>query len=136
PRPFYQFLVPGMRNSEPGQALFDETQTPPQLIFKLPARFPGRNVPDISMNADPDTGYVIFYTSDVFGFEVLTFFGGTSFVAPQLNGLTALFNQGVGGRLGLLNSDLYDLVLFGQGYGGRHPPLRDITDGNNWFYNA
>ena len=80
PRPFYQFFVPGMRNSPPGQALFDESQTPPQLIFKLPANFPGRNVPDISLNADPDTGYVIFYTSDIGGFEVLT-----SSVAPALS---------------------------------------------------
>jgi subtilase family serine protease len=136
PRPFYQFFVPGVRNSEPGQALVDETQTPPQLIFKLPANFPGRNVPDISLNADPDTGYVVFYTSDVTGFGVQSFFGGTSFVAPQLNGMTALFTQGLGGRVGLLNTDLYDLVLLGHAYGGRHPPLRDITSGNNWFYKA
>jgi subtilase family serine protease len=134
-RPFYQFFVPGVRNSEPGQALVDETQTPPMLIFKLPANFPGRNVPDISLNADPDTGYVVAYTSDVSGFGVQSFFGGTSFVAPQLNGMTALFTQGLG-RVGLLNTDLYDLVQFGQAYGGRHPPLRDITSGNNWFYNA
>jgi subtilase family serine protease len=136
PRPFYQFFVPGMRNSEPGQALYDVVVTPPQLIFKLPANFPGRNVPDISLNADPDTGYVIWYTSNINGFEVLTFFGGTSFVAPQLNGLTALFDQGLGGRLGLLNPALYDLVLFGEAYRGGHPLLRDITSGNNWFYNA
>jgi kumamolisin len=136
PRPFYQFFVPGMRNSEPGQALTNTIQSPPQPVFTLPARFPGRNVPDISLNGDPDTGYVIWYTSSINGFEVLTFFGGTSFVAPQLNGLTALFDQGLGGRIGLLNPALYDLVLFGQAYGGKHAPLRDITSGNNWFYNG
>jgi kumamolisin len=136
PRPFYQWFVPGMRNSAPGQSLQDLSQSPPKLIFKLPANFPGRNVPDISLNADPDTGYIVWYTSDIGGFEVLQFFGGTSFVAPQLNGITALFNQGLHGRVGLLNGALYDLMLFGGAYGGKHPPLRDITTGNNWFYNA
>lgn len=133
PRPFYQFFVPGMRNSAPGQSVSDTRLTPPFLVFKLPANFPGRNVPDISLNADPDTGYVVWYTSSVTGFEVKQFFGGTSFVAPQLNGLTALFDQGLGGRIGLLNPVLYDLVLLG-GYNGHNAPLRDITSGNNWFY--
>jgi kumamolisin len=136
PRPFYQFFVPGIRNSAPGQAVSDLTVQPPQLIFQLPANFPGRNVPDISLNADPETGYIIPYTSDVFGFGVEEFIGGTSFVAPQLNGLTALFDQGLGGRIGLLNFALSDLVLSGEAYAGRHPPLRDITTGNNWFYNG
>lgn len=134
PRPFYQFFVPGIVNSASGQAVSDLTANPPQLIFQLPANFPGRNVPDISLNGDPETGYIIPYTSDVNGFEVLTFVGGTSFVAPQLNGLTALFDQGLGGRIGLLNFALSDLVLSGEAYGGRHPPLRDITTGDNWFY--
>jgi kumamolisin len=134
PRPFYQYFVPGVINSASGQALVDETQTPPQLIFKLPANFAGRNVPDISLNADPDTGYVIWYTSDQNGFEIEQFIGGTSFVAPQLNGITALYDQGLGYRVGLLNNDLYQLVRFGVAYGGRKAPLRDITAGDNWFY--
>jgi kumamolisin len=133
-RPFYQYFVPGVINSASGQALFDETQKPPQLVFKLPANFAGRNVPDISLNADPDTGYVIWYTSDVNGFEVEQFIGGTSFVAPQLNGITALYDQGLGYRVGLLNNDLYNLVRLGAAYSGRNPPLRDITKGDNWFY--
>jgi kumamolisin len=133
-RPFYQYFVPGVINSAGGQALFDETQKPPQLIFKLPANFAGRNVPDISLNADPDTGYVIWYTSDQNGFEIEQFIGGTSFVAPQLNGITALYDQGLGYRVGLLNNDLYNLVRFGAAYGGRNAPLRDITAGDNWFY--
>jgi kumamolisin len=136
PRPFYQYFVPGIINSPSGQALFDETQKPPQLIFKLPANFAGRNVPDISLNGDPDTGYVIWYTSDQNGFEVETFIGGTSFVAPQLNGITALYDQGLGYRVGLLNNDLYNLVRFGVAYGGRNAPLRDITKGDNWFFSA
>ena len=135
-RPFYQWFVPGIANSPSGQTLIDESLNPPQLIFKLPANFPGRNVPDISLNADPDTGYTVFYTSDQSGFGVATFFGGTSFVAPQLNGITALYDQGLGYRVGLLNNDLYNLVRLGIAYGYPGAPLRDITTGDNWFFNA
>ncbi len=89
----------------------------------------------MSYNADPETGYILVYTSDQNGFEVLTFGGGTSFVAPQLNGVTALLSQSLhGARLGLLNYPLYALALTGQAYKGSHPPLHAIVDGDNWFY--
>jgi kumamolisin len=96
-------------------------------------------VPDISFNADPETGYVIFYTSDgkefPAGFGVQTFFGGTSFVAPQLNGVTALLGQNAGHRLGLLNFELYNLSRLGQ-TSGSHAPIHTISTGDNWFFNA
>jgi len=136
PVPLYQLFVPGVRASEPGQVLTDVTQTPPAQLLKLPAHFPGRNVPDISLNADPDTGYTIYYTSSARGFEIDTFGGGTSFVAPQLAGITALLDQNAGQRLGLLSFPLYELALTGRSYSGKHPPLRDITKGNNEFYKA
>jgi subtilase family serine protease len=134
--PFYQFFVPGIQKTQPNQALVDTSQSPPQTLATLPGNFAGRNVPDVSFNADPDTGYIIPYTSNRFGFEVEIFIGGTSFVAPQLNGVTALLDQSAHGRMGLLNFTLYGLVFFNQAYGGKHPPLRDITTGDNWFYNA
>ena len=132
--PLYQLLLPGVQASQPNQALVDNTQTPPETLITLPGHYFGRNLPDVSFNGDPDTGYIIPYTSDRHGFEVLTFIGGTSFVAPQLNGVTALLDQSVHGRVGLLNFALYDLVRFGAAYKGKHAPLRDITAGDNWFY--
>ena len=132
--PFYQFFIPGVQASQPNQSLVDNSQTPPQTLISLPGHYFGRNVPDVSFNGDPDTGYIIPYTSDQNGFEVLSFIGGTSFVAPQLNGMTALIDQSAHGRVGLLNFALYDLVRFGAAYSGKHPPLRDITAGDNWFY--
>jgi kumamolisin len=112
-----------------------ETSAKGQVVqgTPLPAGFAGRNVPDISANADPGTGYSLDYTSDVQGFGTDTFFGGTSFVAPQLNGVTALLCQKANGRLGLLNGPLYGLVKanVGKKSGG---PLRSITTGDNWFY--
>ncbi len=134
-RPLYQLFIPGMQSSQPKQAFTDNTQTPPYTYFKLPANFPGRNLPDISFNADPDTGYIILYTSDTSGFEELSYIGGTSFVAPQLNGVAALLNQSQHGRLGLLNIPAYFFSRFG-GYAGKKAPLNAITTGNNEFYSG
>src|SRR5438067_1291396 len=99
--PFYQLRTAGVQTSQPGQALVENT-TPPQALLVLPAKFAGRNVPDVSFNADPDTGYLIVYTSDANGLQVLAFMGGASFVAPQLNGIAALLVQNAGNRLGFL----------------------------------
>ena len=138
-RPFYQNWIPGMQNTPAGQQLVDTSQTPPQVIGSIPANFKGRNLPDISMNGDPETGYVVYYTSDKTGFSIQSNSGGTSFVAPQLAGITALLNQSMGGRLGLLNISLYSLLATGHayhGFGHHGAPLRDITAGGNWGYNA
>ena len=134
-RPFYQLFIPGMANSVAGQALYDESQSPPQLVIALPAHFAGRNVPDISLNSDPQTGYVVAYTSDVSGFSFQAFWGGTSFASPQMNGVTSLLSQGLHHRVGLLNPQLYLLAASG-GFHGNHAPLRDITAGDNWYWFA
>jgi kumamolisin len=42
----------------------------------------------------------------------------------------------VGHRVGLLNFALYDLARFGNPYRGSEAPLRDISAGDNWHYNA
>jgi subtilase family serine protease len=135
PVPFYQLATAGVQNSQPGQALIEEDTTPPQTIFALPAHFHGRNVPDVAFNADPFTGYLLFYTSDVNGFAVLSNAGGTSFVAPQLAGVTALLVQNAGHRLGLLNPVFYGLALLG-GTHGPNAALNTISAGDNWFYSG
>jgi kumamolisin len=135
PLPLYQFGIFGTQLSQPGQSLVDNSTTPPTDIFDLPAHFFGRNVPDVSFNADPDTGYALFYTSDHSGFQILQFGGGTSFVSPQLNGVTALLAQNAGHRLGLLNVELYNLARLGFTF-GRNPVINTISTGDNWFYKA
>jgi len=139
PVPIYQWFIRGVQHSQPGQvwnidpayaALFGVVNT----SYNLPANYPGRNVPDVSFNADPQTGYIIPYTSDVNGFGIDRFIGGTSFVAPQLNGVTALLGQDLHSRLGLLNFPLYFFALTGQAYGGPKAPLNAISTGDNWFY--
>ena len=135
PMPLYQFGIFGTQLSQPNQSLVDNSTSPPTVDFALPAHFFGRNVPDVSFNADPDTGYSIFYTSNRHGFEVETFIGGTSFVSPQLNGVTALLSQNAGHRLGLLNVQLYNLARLGLTQ-GRHAVINTISTGDNWFYQA
>ncbi|MGH8293315.1 MAG: S53 family peptidase [Gammaproteobacteria bacterium] len=146
--PYYQQFVSGITQTQPGQSLTCNTAaacaalglsgTPPQTLLTLPAGFAGRNLPDLSLNADPQTGYVLVDCTD---FPepanpgcAATFFGGTSFVAPQLNGITALVNQASGGRVGLLNPVLYTVQsVFGY---GKYTPFNDITAGDNWFYHG
>ena len=143
PTPEYQKVVDGLRKTERNQSwlfypnYFDASgnivgdTSSPITLFTLPGGFAGRNVPDISLNADPETGYILISTVDG-GFN--DFFGGTSFVAPQLNGIFSLISQANGSRLGLVNPQLYD-ALADRGYsnGG---PLDDITDGTDWFYHG
>jgi kumamolisin len=135
PLPLYQFGIFGAQLSQPNQSFVDNSTSPPTVDFALPAHFFGRNVPDVSFNADPDTGYSLFYTSNRHGFEVETFGGGTSFVSPQLNGVTALLAQNAGHRLGLLNVELYNLARLGLTQ-GRHAVINTISTGDNWFYKA
>ena len=67
-----------------------------------------RNVPDVSFDADPNTGYNIYVQG---GFQV---FGGTSCAAPIWAGLTVLVNEYRNnvlntGRIGFVNPVLYSL---------------------------
>jgi kumamolisin len=127
--PGYQNGVAGLNATPAGQSLIDNTGDTPVDYIDLPTGFAGRNVPDISMNADPETGYLVL-SSGAWGAE-----GGTSFVSPQLNGITALLNQYVGSPVGFLNPTLYSLQKAGNAYGA-NAPFNDITTGTNWYYQA
>jgi len=135
PRPFYQSEISGVAATVSGQTLAELTPPPPQGLYELPAAFSGRNVPDLSSNADPQTGYVIYYTSSVAGFGIYQA-GGTSFVSPELNGVTSLFVQALQHRLGLLNPALYKIAASRNAYRGDQAPFRDISAGDNWYWRA
>ena len=132
--PFYQTGLSGIQVTQPDQSFIDEDTIPPTTLFDIPAHYAGRNVPDISFNADPDTGYVIYYTSSVTGFGLQTFYGGTSFVGPQLNGVIGLIGQYVGSRIGLLNVPMYEFAKGSGAYTGKSAPFNVIQYGNNDFY--
>jgi kumamolisin len=86
----------------------------------------GRGVPDVSGDADPDSGYQI----RVDGQSIVA--GGTSAVAPLWAALIALTNQQLGRHLGFVNAGLYAL----PGYPSTPGPFHDITSGSNGAYKA
>ena len=130
-QPFYQWFTRGIRRSESKQSLvFNDPQAGPTTLLKLPSHFTGRNLPDISLNADPETGYLVVSSSDDPNGFISE--GGTSFVAPQLNGISALLTQSLGHRVGFWNPQIYLLQdIFG---GSPWSPFGDIHGGDNWFY--
>jgi kumamolisin len=83
----------------------------------------GRGVPDVSGDADPDTGYNIL----VDGEQGVV--GGTSAVAPLWAALIALLNQQLNTRLGFVNPLIYALSEPNNGF-------NDITQGNNGSFSA
>ncbi len=140
--PYYQQFTFGTQRTQPGQTLIFYPNYPSlsgaEVINTLPADFPGRNQPDLSFNADPQSGYIVVDCTD---FPAATNpgcaeggWGGTSFVAPQLNAMTTLIDEASGGRVGLLNPTVYALAQGGFFAYGRGGPFNDITAGDNWFY--
>ncbi|HEV7624171.1 MAG TPA: S53 family peptidase [Amnibacterium sp.] len=93
----------------------------------------GRAVPDLSANADPETGYLYYEPSAVAsGLPALGSAGGTSFVAPQLNGAAAVLASALGHRAGFLNPALYRLAS--ERTGALHPLNTPGTSNDNVFY--
>jgi kumamolisin len=76
----------------------------------------GRMIPDVSADADPNTGYEIFVRGSS------TVVGGTSAVAPLYAGLFAAF----GTKLGFVTPTLWQ----------NQSAFNDITVGSNGLYNA
>jgi len=83
----------------------------------------GRGVPDVSADADPQTGYNVL----VDGKSLV--FGGTSAVAPLWSGLIALLNQKLGKPLGFLQPALYSLPKSAAAF-------HDITTGSIGAFSA
>jgi kumamolisin len=83
----------------------------------------GRGVPDVSGDADPESGYQILVDGKS---EVI---GGTSAVAPLWSGLIALLNQKLGQPVGFLLPALYALSSSTKAF-------HDITQGSNGSFSA
>jgi subtilase family serine protease len=72
----------------------------------------GRALPDLSADADPYSGYLLYEPSFAGVDEPVLQggWGGTSFVAPQLNGSTAVIDSYLGHRVGFWNPVIYSLA--------------------------
>jgi kumamolisin len=90
------------------------------------AATPGRGVPDVAGNADPEAGYQVIVDGQH------QQIGGTSAVAPLWAGLIARLAQASGKRFGLLQPLLYAGVSPGVAAPGFH----DIVTGSNGAYKA
>lgn len=83
----------------------------------------GRGVPDVSGDADPNTGYNIL----VDGQNAVI--GGTSAVAPLWAGLIALINQQAGQPVGYINPAIYAQNVATSGF-------HDVSAGDNGAFSA
>jgi kumamolisin len=82
----------------------------------------GRGVPDVSGDADPETGYQVRVDGQ---YQVI---GGTSAVAPLWAGLIALANQQNGTSAGFIQPLIYAAKAASA--------FNDITSGNNGAFSA
>jgi kumamolisin len=149
PRPSYQDLVSGTLNYHGEQYLtptgfqsvvtgtnfaeptsWNVTSNPPLVS----GSGYGRAEPDLSADADPESGYLLYEPSAVAaGNPALQGgWGGTSFVAPQFNGSAAVIDSYVGHRIGLWNPAIYSLAA------GPDSPVTPLsqasTSNDNIFY--
>jgi subtilase family serine protease len=94
----------------------------------------GRNMPDISMNADPYTGYMVWFSEpgkpgSNSGYAT---YGGTSFVSPQLCGLSALINSANNTQVGFWNPQIYRFAQ--QADSPLHPLNTTGNSNDNGFF--
>jgi len=115
--PLYQQLVPAVHyfHAVPYLTPTDFTTVAPGLVEPEAWSFnpapgviagfaSGRASPDLATDADPETGYLVYGASFS---SPLQEYGGTSFVAPQLNGSTAVIDSYLGHRVGFWNPAIY-----------------------------
>lgn len=99
----------------------------------VPAGSTGRGFPDVSFNADPNSGQAVYaHQNGTAGWIVI---GGTSMAAPQWTGFLTLVNQARANagkqQLGFLNPFIY--ALSASNYASM---MNDVTSGNNGEFNA
>lgn len=91
-----------------------------------------RENPDVSLDADPNTGYAIYCTDTGGGCTAPHWFpvGGTSCASPIWAGIAALYDTHHHGRQGLFNY----IVFQYDSAAGYASQFHDITGYNNGFY--
>lgn len=93
----------------------------------------GRNVPDLSFNADPNTGYDLYMSSAKTVGKSPKWYvsGGTSVVSPQVAAANAVMNSGRSSRIGYWNPQIYRLAQTKQ---SPFTPLTAKTNNTNLYY--
>lgn len=96
-----------------------------------------RNIPDVSGNADPDTGYALYVSShskkqkkDQLKSSWMVA-GGTSFTSPQIAAANAVMNSGRVTPVGFWNPQIY---RYAQQKDTPFHGLDDMVNNNNLYY--
>ncbi len=121
-------VVSGTNFIEPTE--WNVTSTPPLVS----GTGTGRAVPDVSADADPYSGYLLYEPSFAQADQppLQSGWGGTSFIGPQFNGSTAVIDSYLGHRIGFWNPFLYSLA---GGPDSPVTPLNQVGTGNdNLFF--
>lgn len=131
PTPFYQVGIVPSAGAIPSNYTTAGTDLP------NPNPSTSRNTPDVSFDANPDTGYDIVFGGVA---DAALTFGGTSCAAPIWAGFTALANEERANNglppLGFANPAIYQIGADGySGYTFRYPTVfHDIMDGSTNLY--
>jgi kumamolisin len=112
-------LTLGADGTRSAEVVWNDNPTSSATGGGMSAHFPGRQVPDIAGNADPQTGYQVLVDGQSF------VIGGTSAVAPLYAAMTAIVRQVYGQPWDFLNTVLTNPSI-----------CFDVTEGNNGGYKA
>ena len=140
PRPSYQQFLSGRFDAVPYLTPTDYVTVAPGLNEPIAWNFnptprvisgsgSGRMDPDVSTDADPYTGYLLYAPSNTPALQ--GGWGGTSFVAPQLNGSTAVIDSYLGHRVGFWNPAIYAAAV---SFSSPFTPLNQAGTGNDNIY--
>lgn len=93
----------------------------------------GRNVPDLSVNADPNTGYSTYISSASRAGKNGQWYiaGGTSIAAPQVAAASAVMSSNTKSRLGFWNPQIY---RFAKTSSSPFTVLDSRTNNSNLYY--
>ncbi|MBW1604866.1 protease pro-enzyme activation domain-containing protein [Lactobacillus sp. Sy-1] len=124
-RPKYQSGVSGVGTYKARQFLNLTTGQFNPTAKLVTGKHSGRNLPDISGNADPLTGYNVYFNG-----KVDPFGDGTSVITPQMAAMAAVINSFQGKRTGFWNPQIY---RFARQAKSPFTSLNHLTD-NNLYY--
>ena len=112
-------LTLGADGTRAAEVVWNDNPTSSATGGGMSSHFPGRQVPDIAGDADPQTGYQVIVDGQSF------VIGGTSAVAPLYAAMTAIARQVYGRPWDFLNTVLTNPSI-----------CFDVTEGNNGGYKA
>ena len=124
------WCMPAYQDQSMIQGLISPNSQLAGAVVGCPAGSYLRQVPDVSADADPTTGYVIYWNGSWTGVH-----GGTSAAAPLWAAIAALIDSSPycaedgSGHPGVLPAGLYSIASLGSPYYGL--AFSDVTNGNN-----